>query len=188
MWLSLAPLPPAGTPTYCIHQYVWSYFGGAGNATRPFLYRVLSNGILMLSSRPPSCPSVFIGDRLEAGRVYQFEADVSATRKLRPDNTCRQRVALFDNAERREWLTRLAQGVEIRFATFKTLEKVKIYRSQREAVIFHPCRVQGTLYVQDRAQCLEWLLKGVGRERIFGYGLIYLRELMAPALEQLWKR
>ncbi|HWO99187.1 MAG TPA: type I-E CRISPR-associated protein Cas6/Cse3/CasE [Methylococcus sp.] len=175
MWLARVPMP-AG-PVYSIHQYLWSYFDLDRGEPRPFLYRIESDGIVMLSRIKPSCPARCI--EIEAGRAYLFEALISPVNGGHRAGAKKNWRAIEGNEARRAWLVRRVDGAELRFVHFFDREPLRFLRPGGIRVLVTRCVARGVFYVRDRAAFTEAVLRGPGKGKVWGCGLIYLPEIMA---------
>lgn len=167
MWLSRVPVPDC--PVYSVHQFLWGYFDVPDGDPRPFVYRVDDDGVLMLSRLRPRCKAASIS--IESGRTYQFAALVS------PVNGCTRFIR--DNEERRAWLARRLDGADLTFAQFFDRDNLHFKRAGGAFVTVARCVVRGTVYIRDRATFTDAILRGPGKAKAWGCGLVYLPEVMA---------
>lgn len=179
MFLSIIPKPD--TPEYCYHQYLWAYFDKQRGENRPFLFRVLNDAIVMLSRDNPSCPSVAIAGRIQAGNVLQFDLLCNPARSLWMDaeKTKKCRVPYKSNAERQEWFKRrLGDAADVRFVQVFNRPQRRFKKGGGNKIIIDECIIRGAVYVKDRAAFIDVLLNGVGGRGAWGYGLMILPEVM----------
>lgn len=166
-----------------MHQFLWGYFPGMDGAERPFLYRTLETTVLMLSRVKPACQAVDIKDRIQAGSVYQFDVLASPRNGFSSDNGGRYRNQhhhkfIRSNEHRREWFGRRLAGAEPTFAQIYDRPDMKIRRGKN--LITRPaCIVRGTIKVNDRAEFIGTLLRGIGGGGVWGFGLLVLPEVMS---------
>ena len=175
MWLAAVARPAC--PANVIHKTLWGYFPDVADGDpRPFLYRELGERIALLSRIPPACPAAALGERIHAGRVYQF--DVLAS----PRNGHNQHKGhrfIRDNGERRAWFGRRLTGAAPTFVHVYDRPDVHIGRGRGQAITRPACRISGTVRVTDRAAFLDCLLRGIGGGGAWGFGLLVLPEVMA---------
>lgn len=173
MWLARVPLPDC--PVYAVHQVLWGYYDLAPGEPRPFLYRVAGDGIDLLSRLKPRCPAREI--RLESGRVYQFEALLSPV-KGDTHGEGRKYWDIRGNDERRAWLVRRFEGADLTFCQAFDRPTLRFVRPGGEKVTVPRCVMRGTVYVRDRAAFTEAVLRGPGKGKAWGCGLVWLPEVM----------
>lgn len=179
MFMSIVPKP--NTPEYCHHQYLWSYFKKDPDDKRPFVFRPLKTGLLMLSREAPSCPHKAIGDSIKAGRVYQFDLLCNPARGTWRDETRkrRRRESYKTNTERLDWLRRrLGDSAELRFAQVFDRPQRRFKKGDGNKIIIDECIIRGAVYVKDRAAFIDVLTNGVGGRGCWGCGLMILPEVM----------
>lgn len=182
MFLSLVPKPDV--PEYCYHQFLWTYFDRERLAVRPFVFRPLDSALLMLSREKPLCKSVMLNDRIQAGQIYQFDLICSPQRGTWRDEHGKRhrRTAYQSNQERIGWLKRrLGESAEIRFAHVFDRPKRRFKTGDGHEVAFAECAIRGTLYVNDKAEFIEYLTQGIGSKGAWGLGLLVLPEVMSCA-------
>jgi len=178
MFLSVIPKPD--TPEYCYHQYLWAYFNKEKGQTRPFIFRVLENSIVMLSRDKPACQSVSIAEHIQAGQTYQFDVLCSPVRgTYREDGKRKRREPYKTNKERLQWFERrLAGSAEARFAQVFDRPVRRFKKSDGHIVRMNDCIIRGAVYVKDRAGFIDTLLNGIGGRGAWGCGLMILPEVM----------
>lgn len=174
----IARVPKPAVPLGTLHQYLFSYFDVPNGDKRPFIFREEGRGktLCLLSRLPPATPHRGINGELTAGRAYQFDALVSPVNTRNIDGKPHTRV-IRDNDERREWLARAVQGAQVRFVQFFDREPLQL-RHRGNLVVVHSCVARGVLYVDDLSRFRDFLLIGPGKGKCWGYGLMYLPEVM----------
>lgn len=178
----LAIIHKPDTPDYCLHQYLWAYFDKARGEQRPFVYRVLTDAIIMLGRDRPSCPSVAIADRIVAGQVLQFDVlcNPTCSQWLDAEKTKKRRVPYKTNAERQDWFNRrMGDAADVRFVQVFDRPQRRFKKGDGNKIIIDECVMRGAVYVKDRAAFLEILLNGIGGRGAWGYGLMMLPEVMS---------
>lgn len=174
MWLARVPVPDC--PVYVVHQMLWGYYDVPPDEPRPFVYRVAPDHIVLLSRLKPRCDARELA--IEAGRVYQFDALLSPVNGYHHQGVSRCHV-ITDNDERRRWLLkRFGGSVDLTFCQFYDREKLVFTRPGGERVTAARCIARGTLYVRDRQAFTDALLRGPGKAKAWGCGLVYLPEVM----------
>jgi CRISPR-associated protein Cas6/Cse3/CasE subtype I-E len=178
MFLSIVPKPD--TPEYCYHQYLWAYFDQNKNVNRCFVYRALSESIIMLSSEQPACEHTRIDERISAETVYQFDLIASPIRGVRREDGKRSRREPYrTNKERLDWLARrLGDSAELRFAQVFDRPRRRFKKADGHQVSVDECTMRGAVYVKDRDLFIDTLLTGVGGRGAWGCGLMILPEIM----------
>lgn len=181
MWITAVNRPDA--PEATLHQFLWGYFPGMDGQERPFLFRTLDTTILMLSRVKPSCPSVDIKERITAGNVYQFDVLASPRNGFSSDNGGRYRNQhhhkfIRSNQHRKEWFGRRLAGAEPTFMQIYDRPDMQVRRGKN--LITRPaCIVRGTIKVNDRAEFMDTLQRGIGGGGVWGFGLMVLPEVMS---------
>lgn len=178
MFLWALPRPPV--PAYAVHQVLWGYFPDAVDGeARPFVYRVERERIIVLSRRRPAVPALSIGERIRAGRSYQFTGLVSPMNGYKISGRGYGRRVIEGNERRREWLRGRIAGAELTFAQMYDRPDLNFTRPGGERVWVVRCEAVGVLRVTDRAAFVETLLRGVGGRGCWGHGLLLLPEIMS---------
>lgn len=191
MWVAVLPRP--ALPLSEIHKAIWGYFPEAADGdARPFLWRPLEGDrVAILSRLKPACPAVLV--RPESGRVYGFEVllktELVRGRKNRgPGRLSKpgQRIALTDNAGRKAWLCRNLAGADATFVQFYDRPPIELVRSDGRRLTIPVAIARGTLHVRERAAFAAFLCAGgPGSAKVYGCGMWWLPELMAPAIAAL---
>lgn len=179
MFLSIVPKPDA--PEYCYHQYLWAYFDQTRGENRPFIYRSLSESLIMLSREIPACPHTPIAERIHAGQVYQFDLLASPIRgTYRDENRQRKRREPYKtNQERLDWLARrLGDSADLRFAQVFDRPVRRFKKADGHQISIEECTLRGAVYVKDKSRFIDTLLTGVGGSGAWGCGLMILPEVM----------
>lgn len=195
MWLSV-PRLPVGINRYEIHQYLYSYFEERpGNAPRPFLYRVIDDSIderkrlknpvtIMISREPPKIPHQHLTPLIKAGRVYQFDAYLSARNGHNLGNGKRQERPIRDNEQRRQWIAARFKGAKVRFVHIHDRPRFDV-RNGANKFCVEPFYVTGMIEVTDKMSFIESLLTGPGVAKAWGCGLVWLPDAMTAPLKSL---
>lgn len=179
MFLSIVEKPDA--PEYCYHQYLWAYFNEEKTAERQFVYRIFNNALLLLSRHPPSCPNVFLNDKIESGRAYQFDLLCSPIRgTYRDDSGKRHRRGSYQtHIERQQWLARrFEDSADIKFSQVFNRPLRVIKKADGKLIMLHECTIRGVIYVNDKSNFIDKLLTGIGGRGAWGHGLMVLPEIM----------
>lgn len=179
MFLALVPKPEA--PDYCYHQYLWAYFNEDKTADRQFVYRIFNNSLLLLSRKPPSCPHVFLNDKIVAGRAYQFDLICSPMRgTYRDDSGKRHRRGDYQtHQERQDWLKRrLGESADVRYSHVFTMPARCFKKADGKLIRLTECTLRGVVYINDKTAFIEKLQYGIGGRGAWGHGLMVLPEIM----------
>lgn len=170
---------PADLPPYTTHQYLYSYFPQhSRDQPRPFLFRQAGNRCLLLSQIAPACPSVEFS--LTAGRTYAIEALLSPTRKTRSPSNKLIEIPITGNAARRAWFQALIErdGAQLGFCQWYDRPKRQFRHSSGDLITLCPGQVKAMLLITDQEAFIARLLKGFGRGKAFGYGMLYFPHVM----------
>lgn len=183
MFFSSVPKP--AVPNYVFHQFLWTYYSddslrpGDG---RPFVYRIASDKLLMLSKIMPTCQHHRVD--VVTGYTYQFDLICSPVRSScaggkYPDGKRKSRNPYTTNEERREWLKRRLDGAaKVLFCTVTDRPDLQLKKANQEKVRWPECQIQGTLQVTDRTNFLLLLPNGVGGRGAWGHGMLHMPEIM----------
>ena len=165
---------------YRLHQAVWSLFPGMEGATRPFLFRGVSETgqMLVQSSVEPEIPE-WDGIKLQEvnpfhfsfreGMRYRFKLDANPIRRK-----ARKRFFIENEDERKEWLKRvMADAAEITDIHEKKAENVYFTRKKRTGH-FVRSSFHGTINVTDAEKLTTLATSGIGAEKSMGCGLLVL--------------
>jgi len=176
----LARVPAPNAPAYAVHQYLWGYFDLPDGEDRPFLFRQSGDNLLMLSQHRPSAPVVNVAERIEAGRAYSFELLASPVngRKKRGDDGRRRAVALEGNERLMAWLESRLEGAALRFCQAFARDTLRFKRQGGSHVVVPRVAFSGVLYVHDKSLFLMDMMRGPGKGKCWGCGMIYLPEVM----------
>lgn len=183
IYVAIVDLPDV--PAYTVHQYLYGFFPQhPPDGHRPFLFRRSGNRVLLVSRIPPACPHRVV--TLDAGRSYPAEGLlVPIQRRRMPDKPERiVEVPITSNAERREWFTAVCArfGAHVGFCQWFNRDRVQIRHGGNGCLItYQPAQVKAMLLVTDPAPFTEMLLRGLGRGKAFGFGLLYLAGVMHAA-------
>lgn len=178
MWVAAVTKPAC--PPASIHQHLWGYYPGMPDAERPFLYRSLGETMLLLSRVKPACPATHIADRIQAGRVYQFDVLASPRNgKSHKNHTENKYTFLRGNDRIRQWFGRRLHGAEATFVQVFDRPDVVFKHSRGRQICRPACIIRGTVSVLDRAEFIATLLRGIGGGGVWGFGLMVLPEVMA---------
>ena len=179
MFFAIVPKPDV--PEYCYHQYLWAYFKKDKGEQRPFLFRVMTDAIVMLSREKQSCPSVAIADRITAGLALQFDVLCNPARSqlIDSEKTKKRRVPYKTNAERHDWFKRrIGEAADSRFVQVFDRPQRRFKKGDGNKIIIDECVIRGVVYINDRSEFIDILLNGVGGRGAWGYGLMLLPEVM----------
>lgn len=171
MFLSKLKLP-AGISDYEAHQHLHLQFDREG---RGFLFRRVGDDVHMLSIERPKCPSKELplgGFRPSYPLPFSADLVITATRFQR--GKAGQRYDVRDNDQRRAWLRKqLAECADVPFARFH--ERWIVMQNGTRRLV---ASCTGTLVIKDASQFAQVLQTGIGRNRAFGCGLIWIPEVM----------
>jgi len=168
VFLSQVKLP--NIPTYEVHQHLHTLFD---DGPRKFLYRRMDDGYLMLSITRPHHPCTELPlSSIPTGRPVSFAADLVITKREKAHGYKRREI--HDRFRRRDWLKRqLGDAATLRFVRFED-EIIRI----KNGVTARVAQTTGVIEVHDRGRFASLLQFGIGKNRAFGCGLIYLPEIM----------
>lgn len=178
MYAATVEIPPS-IPPYTVHQYLYGYFPQyPRDGHRPFLFRQAQQKCLLVSRVRPACPHAEI--TLETGRTYPMEGLLVPTRKTRDAGGKMLEIPLASNRERREWLVNVCArfGGQMGFCQWFNRERVQFRHGNGHLITLQPTQVKAMLMITDVAAFSEMLLRGLGRGKAFGYGLLVFPELM----------
>jgi len=170
---------PDHIPPYTVHQYLYGYFPQhPRDGMRPFLFRRAERRCLLVSRIRPACPHIEIV--LDAGRTYPFEALLVPTRKTRDAGGKLMEIPIAANADRRAWLTAVCArfGGSVGFCQWFNRDRVQFHHGDGHKITLQPAQVKGMIVLTDPPAFTEMLLRGLGRGKAFGYGLLVLPEIM----------
>lgn len=169
MWVAQIAKP--AVPLASLHKLLYGYFPGiAPDASRPFVYRVERDSIILGSAIQPACEARQAAPT--AGRTYQF--DVVA----KPMNGG-GRNPIRGNDARREWLTRNVRGAKVNLCEIHDMPNLETTKSNGVPVWMPLCRAIGTVTVTDPGEFSEFLARGgPGTGKVYGCGMWVLPELM----------
>lgn len=188
------------------HCLVWSLFAGDRAKTRDFLWREDTPGqFLILAAAPPQPNDIFeidckdfapvlgAGDRLR----FLLRANATVSRKVASDKRGRRADVVMaaihdlagDRAEARreaigtagrDWLAR--QGVTHGFrlpgaVSVDGYNMLKLPRAHAKPIVVGTLDFEGMLEIVDPASFLAALVRGFGRARAFGCGLMLIRRV-----------
>jgi CRISPR-associated protein Cas6/Cse3/CasE subtype I-E len=172
----LSRLVTTARSDYEVHQHLHHLFG---ERDRCFLWRWDSPGTVVVLSAVRPVPTVpcraVVLDDLPSAKPLAFALRFVAVRcKPRPGRVG-AKVPIRAMSERRAWLAdHLARaGASLRFVAMRDCEiDIKTARVVG-------ADATGVLVIEDRARFAAHLQAGIGRNRAFGCGLIWLPEVMA---------
>lgn len=169
MWVAQVPKP--AVPLASLHKLLYGYFPGiAPDASRPFVYRIEHDSLIIGSSIRPACDAREVVP--EVGRTYQFDAI------LKPMNGG-GRNPIVGNSARREWVARNVQGAVVGFAEIHDMPDITTHKGNGRRITLPVCRAIGTLVVTDPASFTAFLGRGgPGTGKVYGCGMWVLPELM----------
>jgi len=171
MFLSKVILPP-GVSDYEVHQHLHLQFEREG---RGFLFRRVGDAVDMLSIERPKRPSTELPSaKLRPRFPMPFCADLVITRAKFERGKAGVRCDVRDHEERRAWLRQQLVGcADVPFARFRD-RWITLQNGTRRLV----AQCTGTLVITDATSFAEKLQTGIGRNKAFGCGLIWIPEVM----------
>lgn len=163
-------LMPEGIQHYKTHKFLHAFFPETGK--REFVYRQDGSRVMLLSGVKPAMENS--RSLVEKG-VYTF-----AVRCVPNMNVDKKLTYIMKASERREWLAhQLAKiGAELRYGEVADSRRVEFHTDSGNRVWFQQADMRGVLAVNDPVAFTNGLLRGIGRARAWGCGLIYLPEVM----------
>lgn len=184
--------------SYAWHQAIWECFPGMPDAERDFLTRMdwLPQGcrIYLLCRREPVrpgwCPSEAwavrnIAPSFLQHEAYAFDLLSNPTRKIRTYTADGERtrngkrLALLDEASRREWLR--AKAEQHGFCLVGPLAAedagTNVFRRHARVGTHIGVRFRGRLQVTDRERFIHTFYHGIGSAKAFGFGMLLLQPL-----------
>jgi len=176
---------PRNLPPYTVHQYLYSFFPQhLRGAPRPFLFRQAGDRCLLLSDIPPTCRHA--NASVEEGRSYGIDGvvvlEVSKSQGFIKGGplTKSKATPLLDNGERRAHFIGAVErnGGLVGFCQFFDLPPRQFKHADGNVIHFIPARVKAVALVRDADLFSMMLLKGVGRKKAFGNGMLYLPDAM----------
>ena len=175
----ISKLQKPEVPEDCIHKHLWSYFDLPDGSDRPFLYRVDSNIITMLSRIEPACDNVNISAHIKSGKSYQFSADLNLVKGNTHSKDGKRRFySIRSNNERREFFNRRMSCADVKMVQFFDRPRKTLKRAGGVLVQLDICKATGVLRVNDRSEFINTMLSGIGKGKVYGYGLIKLIGIM----------
>ena len=168
-----------------VHAMLYSYFPGAAQGERPFVWRLLAADRVAVVSATPSSALDRRAVRLEAGATYAFELAMKAARNAdrdQPRGGRRQgEVESTAPAQVRGRLARYAaeRGIAVGFSRVTLMAHMGI-ASRGRRIPIPVAHVKGLALVTD-ADAAERMIAagGPGTGKAWGLGLWWLPELMA---------
>lgn len=186
MFLSL--IPRLERDPYKTHVYLYSYFPDVDKSDpRPFVYRETEDYLIVVSRFRPSCNSIDIKPRINAGVTIGFSLLCSPQRgrSFRRDGVriTAARVSYDTHEEVSQWLARRLDGsAKILYQNTTTLPNVKL-KSKHKGFELPARLIKGSLQVTDRSNFIESVVSGIGPKGFAGFGLLVMPEIMKDALE-----
>ncbi len=169
MFMSHVKLPRVSD--YEVHQHLHKLFD---SEQRRFLFRRMGEqDYLMLSITKPRHPAKPLTlDGIETGRPLSFAADLVIQKSSRRYKSGKEDIK--DRFGRRDWLKRqLGDAASLRFVRFED-DWIRLKSGMRRLLV----QTTGVIEIHDRARFATLLQFGIGRNKAFGAGLIYLPEIM----------
>jgi CRISPR-associated protein Cas6/Cse3/CasE subtype I-E len=176
-------------PIASIHQLIWKLFDVPDESDRPFVYRSQGSGRYLILSRLRPRNACWSMETPGAGQTVTFEVEACVEKWVgtrlkyeRPRGSSddrRGRRPVVDNAELQEWIRARLEGAEVPFVHAFNRAPLQLRHHRHGDQKFHRTRFVGTAHVTDRAAFERTLLRGAGRGKYTGLGLIYLPDLMA---------
>lgn len=168
------------TRPYEIHQYLYGYFPQHIKGDyRPFLFRAAGNQCLMVSRIKPSCPYKEIS--LESGRTYAAEGLLVPVDKRRHRaNGKLIEIPITSYEKCRDWFMAACSrfGGCVGFNRWEERYVVSVRHINGHQIPIQPMQVKAMIMVTNPELFSEMLLRGLGRRKAFGYGLLCLHEVM----------
>ena len=155
------------------HQLLYVFFKDADE--RPFCYKDTGDQIIMLSSIKPNtqCQEV----HFEAGKTLMFECLASINKRRFKDKVIRPQD--FTAEHIKEWFKRKFDGCAyIDYVAFKKFAPHKIPKDDGRMVFLNQTLFFGTLTIMNPKKFEELLVSGVGIGGVYGFGLVYLPQVM----------
>ena len=170
---------------YKLHQWIWNALPDDPDAKRDFLFRSDVKGgvlrILLLSARVPAptddtaWKTTEVSETFLGHGTYRFQLRANPTFRRRSD---RRRLAIFDEAEIRDWFARkfADAGCEVQDLETKALQRHQFKKDGKTGTV---CSVDasGILIVHDEATFRTAFDAGIGPAKGFGFGLLLLQPI-----------
>ena len=170
---------------YKLHQWIWNALPDDPDAKRDFLFRSDVKGgvlrILLLSARVPApadntaWKTTEVSETFLGHGTYRFQLRANPTFRRRSD---RRRLAIFDEAEIRNWFARkfADAGCEVQDLETKALQRHQFKKDGKTGTV---CSVDasGILIVHDEATFRTAFDAGIGPAKGFGFGLLLLQPI-----------
>lgn len=175
MWLTRLKKASAEVTDGQQHQLLYGFFKDNKPSTRPFCFKDMGDELLMLSNMPPNTTSQEM--HFTDGQVLMFECRASINNRNHQGKTIKSHQ--FTSKHVKEWFKRrLSDGACVDFVSFKSLAPHKVYKNDGTEMIFDQKIFYGTLTVTNAKRFEEILAVGIGRGCAFGFGLVYLPQVM----------
>ncbi len=142
------------------------------------LWRAEGNSLIVLSEQEPvgwrstEHQTVNITDSIGDGQSFAFRLRANPVTNVIKKNGRKLsgRSPIIDEDEVYTWLVKRLDGAQLVDAGF-TIEKPLIVPERK--LCLHTVEFDGTLLITDQQAFLNTLLRGVGRSRTWGYGMLY---------------
>jgi len=166
-------------PIASIHQLIWKLFDVPDESDRPFVYRSQGSGRYLILSRLRPRNACWSMETPGAGQTVTFEVEACVEKWVGDRRKYGGRRPVVDNAELQEWIRARLEGAEVPFVHAFNRAPLQFRHHRHGDQKFHRTRFVGTAHVTDRGAFERTLLRGAGRGKYTGLGLIYLPDLMA---------
>ena len=168
---------PLSKTAYGYHQAVWSVIRNAPDDQREFLFKVReasSAAYIKIRSHKNHHGAHEISDNLMSGHVYKFSISLTVD----PDDV---RGGIIGVPSINQWFKAKMEkcGVDIAAMHIDFMPGVPMGKPDAKSKPwnYRHILITGELCVMDAESAREMLLKGVGRGRAFGFGLMELEKL-----------
>ena len=171
--------------SYKLHQWLWNNLPNDSEACRDFLFRSdVKDGvlrILLLSARLPSTTgetewkTTEISNTFLGHGTYRFQLRANPTFRRVSDH---RRLAIFDEANIREWFIRKFEVAGCELRTLETTAPIKLqFHKGNGTCPGTICSVNasGLLVVHDENAFRAAFDAGIGPAKGFGFGLLLLQ-------------
>lgn len=179
MWFTI--LDRGESPSYSLHQRVWSIFPDLQKqgAERAFCYRDNGSEVYVLSSAMPSAESRRV--EINDGQELLFEMIASTRRGTYRDKNGK-RLRLPDRTKKeqmQEWLqNRFGASATINRLELIKHSPIKVIRKNASSMVWPCARLVGLVTIKESKQAASIIANGMGQGAAFGLGAMILPEVM----------
>jgi CRISPR system Cascade subunit CasE len=194
--------PFSRSELYKYHQEIWNLFSKAGKfveGDRDFLFSEYNDEILVLSPRRPAYLTTSPFDVLtkefnpvfESGQYLTFDLHLNAEKRLRNGKRKNIISAYVDELQRRnfefnwdqacyeaarEWLDDKSRKKGFIVHDFQVMRIIndEFQNSRNKKVFIHGLHLHGVLEITDPELFTQNYIKGIGKSKAFGYGMLLL--------------